>query len=73
MSNQRIRELAALQCTIAEAAGVFDCHRDTIPEFFRMHKKADEAWTIGQDAGRASLRRYQFTQAKRSFLRPAPG
>jgi len=32
MSKQRIRELAALQCTIAEAAGVLDCHRDTIPE-----------------------------------------
>ena len=38
-----------------EAARVLLCHRDTLSDFLHKHKKAEDAWTEGKEAGKASL------------------
>jgi hypothetical protein len=63
---KRIRELGGLQCTISEVAGVLQCHEETVRAFFQRHEKAARAFHEGRENGKASLRRMQFVQAKRS-------
>jgi hypothetical protein len=63
---RRVRELGALQCTMAEAAGVLLCGCDAFRDFLRRWKEAEQAWLEGKESGKASLRRMQFIQAKKS-------
>jgi len=63
---KKVRELAAIQCTKAEAARVLSVNRDTLSDFFRKHRKAEEAWSLGREAGKCLLRRHQFKLAQRS-------
>ena len=63
---KRIHDLAGLQCTIPEIAGVLQVTEPTLAAFFKKHNAARRAFKEGQQNGRASLRRMQFVQAKRS-------
>jgi hypothetical protein len=63
---KRIRDLAGLQCTKAEIAGVLQVSYQTLFTFFEKYPEADRAYEDGKLNGRASLRRMQFVQAKRS-------
>lgn len=63
---KRIKELGALQCTMGEAAGVLCCHVDTFRDFMRKYEEGEKAWLEGKESGKASLRRMQFLQAKKS-------
>jgi hypothetical protein len=63
---KRIRDLAGLQCTKQEIAGVLQVGRDTFISFLDRYPEADQAYEDGKLNGRASLRRMQFVQAKRS-------
>lgn len=59
----QIQGLAQIQCTQREAAAVLRVDRDTFGLFLRSHQKAREAWEIGLESGKASLRRMQFKSA----------
>jgi len=63
---KRIRDLAGLQCTLPEIAGVLQCCDDTLRKFLDDHEEARRAFREGKENGKASLRRIQFVQAKRS-------
>ena len=63
---KRIRDLAGLQCTQEEIAGVLQIHRESLRNFFEQYPEARAAFEEGRLNGRASLRRMQFVQAKRS-------
>ena len=58
-----IRRLAEIQCTHAEAASVLGVHRVTFTRWLASADKAREAWDSGQEQGRMSLRRKQFSTA----------
>lgn len=66
LTCKQISELAGIQCTKAEAASVMGVCEKTFIVFLQAHKKAREAWELGQEAGRASLRRLQWRAAERS-------
>lgn len=61
---QQIRGLARIQCTQNEAAAVLGVHKDTFSDFLHRYEKAMEAWEMGRENGRASLRRNQFKTAE---------
>jgi hypothetical protein len=63
---KRLRELAGIQCTIDEAAGVMFVDGETLRRFIDRHPEAKKAFEQGQLNGKASLRRMQYIQAKRS-------
>jgi len=63
---KRIRELGAIQCTQAEAAAVMLCSQTTFRSFLADNKQAHEAFELGKETGKASLRRTQFMLAKKS-------
>jgi hypothetical protein len=63
---KRIRDLAALQCTLDEVAGVLQVSDVTLMNFLNQYPEAEEAFEQGKFSGRVSLRRMQFVQAKRS-------
>ena len=63
---KRLRELAGIQCTIDEIAGVMLTNRVTLHRFIERYPAAKEAFEQGQLNGKASLRRMQYIQAKRS-------
>lgn len=62
----QIRALGAIQCTDVEVASVLKVCRATLTNFFAKHPEAKQAWKDGQDEGKASLRRKQFTMAERN-------
>jgi len=62
----KIRHLANIQCTKAEAAGALLAGERTFSSFLHLHIKAREAWESGRHEGRVSLRRDQWKRAQRS-------
>lgn len=63
---KRIKALANIQCSQAEAAGAMLVTESTFHLFLKRNIKAQEAWQLGRDEGKASLRRIQWKQAARS-------
>ncbi len=51
--------------TQREAAAAFGVDSDTFDAFLGRNKKAREAWDMGKDLGKASIRRQQFVHSKR--------
>jgi len=64
------KKLCALQCTLDEIAGVFDCSPDTIERWCKRTYKQTfaETYKIHSAKGKMSLRRYQFDLAKKSAV-----
>jgi hypothetical protein len=58
--------LAGIQATTKEAASVLLVSEPTFFAFLDRCPEAREAWELGKDQGKASLRRTQFNLAKRS-------
>lgn len=63
---KRIRALGNIQCTQLEAAGVMHVCEKTFCVFLQENEKAKEAWIMGREEGKASLRRIQWKQAEKS-------
>lgn len=63
---KRIRDLAALQCTIEESAGVMNVDGETLRRFMERHRVAKEAFEFGRLSGKVSVRRLQFIHAKKN-------
>jgi hypothetical protein len=63
---REINQLAQIQCTQKEAASVLGVCENTFNQFLRSHLKAREAWEMGREEGKASLRRMQWRAAERS-------
>jgi hypothetical protein len=61
-----IEGLAKIQCTHQEAAAVLGVCRETFERFLGRPKRAREAWEIGRESGKASLRRLQWASAQKS-------
>jgi hypothetical protein len=59
-----LANLAKIQCTQKEAAGVLGVSEPTFIAFLKLHSKAREAWDNGAETGRASLRRQQFKMSE---------
>jgi hypothetical protein len=55
-----IENLARIQCTQGEAAGVLSVSRDTLHNFFLANPQARGRWDRGLEGGKASIRRNQF-------------
>lgn len=60
----RVRGLASIFCTLAEAAKVLGVTEKTFIEFLNMFTAAREAWDEGQAGGKVSLRRQQVAMAQ---------
>ena len=60
IDGEQVKKLAALQCTYQEMAAFFDCDETTLRRNFASVIKE------GKEAGKMSLRRYQFELAKKS-------
>lgn len=63
---ERVRQLAILQVTQAEAAAVMLVSASMFNRFLKENEEAREAWEMGAGAGKVSLRRAQFVMAHRS-------
>ena len=65
---EQFKKLCALQCTLTEIAGFFDCSEDTIERWCKREIKLTfaESFKRYHVAGLMSLRRYQFELAKKS-------
>jgi hypothetical protein len=64
------KKLCAMQCTLVEIAGFFDCSEDTIEN--RIKEEFDgtfsETYKRFSSEGKISLRRTQFTLAKKNTV-----
>jgi hypothetical protein len=58
-----LEKIARLNCTVAEAASFFGCHKRTLQRYLAEQPKFKEAWDRGRRAGRLSLRRLQWRHA----------
>lgn len=63
---QRIRALASIHCTLAEAAAVLNVDKSTLIRFRNDYPAADRAWNEGLEEGKAGLRKTQFALAQRN-------
>lgn len=61
---KQIEGLARIQCTQREAGAVLGVCERTFADFLRAHKKALDAWELGKETGKASLRRNQYKMAE---------
>lgn len=59
-----VQGLARIQCTKAEASAVLGVTRTTFDAFLDANEKVAEAWSLGPDHGKASLRRSQWRKAE---------
>lgn len=75
IKKEEFEKLCALQCTLAEIAGFFDCSEDTIERWCKRTYKDDiskkplgfaETYKIHSQAGKISIRRNQFRLAEKS-------
>lgn len=65
---EQFKKLCGLQCTLAEIAGFFDVHEDTIKNYCKRELKMTfaEAFKQYSMAGKISLRRSQLELAKKN-------
>lgn len=65
---EQFKKLCAMQCTLAEIAGFFDCSEDTIENWCKREQKSSFSDTYKKysASGKISLRRSQFKLAEKS-------
>lgn len=68
IGKEEFQKLCALQCTLEEMAGFFDCSEDTIQRWCKRTYKQNFALVFKRHsaAGKLSLRRYQFKLAEKN-------
>ena len=68
IDQQQFENLCAIQCTLEEIAGVFDCHEDTIREWCKRTYKEGfpTVYKKHSQNGKMSLRRMQFRLAEKN-------
>ena len=68
ISEDNLKKLCSLQCTLTEIAGFFDCSEDTIERWCKReyHMSFAEYFTKHSAQGKISLRRIQFKLAEKS-------
>lgn len=67
IDKKQFEQLCALQCTLDEIAGFFDCSIDTIERWCKREYKMNfaEVFRIKRQKGKISLRRNQFKLAEK--------
>lgn len=68
IDQKEFKKLCALQCTLREIAGFFDCSEDTIERWCKRELKTTfaDAFKTYSAEGKISLRRSQFRLAEKS-------
>ena len=68
IEREQFEKLCAMQCTLEEIAGFFDCSEDTIERWCKRELKESfaDAFKKHSAMGKTSLRRYQFKLAEKS-------
>jgi hypothetical protein len=61
-----IAGLAKIQCTQKEAAAVLGANESRFSAFLKATPAAAEAWSLGRESGKVSLRRWQWAAAEKS-------
>jgi hypothetical protein len=61
-----LQGLARIQCTQKEGAAVLGVHEGTFSAFLKANEQARDAWELGREAGKVSLRRMQWAAAEKS-------
>ena len=65
---EQFKKLCAMQCTLAEIAGFFDCSEDTIERWCKreLNTSFADAFNKHSAQGKISLRRNQFKLSEKS-------
>lgn len=65
---EQFKKLCAMQCTLGEIAGFFDCSEDTIENWCKREQKSNfsDTYKTYSSAGKISLRRYQMKLAEKN-------
>lgn len=65
---EQFKKLCAMQCTLGEIAGFFDCSEDTIENWCKRELKSNfsDIYKNYSASGKISLRRSQFKLAEKS-------
>ena len=68
IDGEQFKKLCAIQCTLAEIAGWFDCSEDTIKRWCKrtFGKGFADTFKTHSQSGKISLRRYQFKLAEKN-------
>lgn len=68
IDEEQFKKLCAIQCTLEEIAGFFDCCEDTIENWCKREKKLSfsDFYKMHSAQGKISLRRTQFKLAEKS-------
>lgn len=68
IDEDQFKKLCALQCTLEDIAGFFDCSVDTIENWCKrtFEETFSECFKKYSSAGKVSLRRYQFKLAEKN-------
>lgn len=68
IDGEQFKKLCAIQCTLAEIAGWFDCSEDTIERWCKrtFGKGFADTFKTHSQSGKISLRRYQFKIAEKN-------
>jgi len=65
----KIKNLAAIQCTMAQAAAALGVGRTTLTDFLNKNPRSREAWESGPEYGRLALRQMQLATARKGNVR----
>lgn len=65
----QIRQLAAMKCTKEEASAFLGVSHVTFGKFLKETPRAVEAWEMGKEIGKVSLRQMQWQSAKKGNIR----
>lgn len=68
IDEDQFKKLCALQCTLGEIAGFFDCSEDTIQNWCKRTygETFSAVYKTYSAAGKVSLRRFQFKLAEKN-------
>ena len=68
IDGEQFKKLCAIQCTLSEIAGWFDCSEDTIERWCKrtFGKGFADTFKTHSQSGKISLRRYQFKLAEKN-------
>lgn len=68
IDEEQLKKLCAMQCTLVEIAGFFDCCEDTIENWCKreMKQSFSEFYKSASATGKVSLRRTQWKLAEKS-------